>query len=381
MMRDSPAGALLAVQLRGQPWSADASASAAAPRPTEAPGVATVRVDVASAGERDRWSRYVATQPQATVFHRWEWRAILAESFGHIPHFLIASRAGSVTGVLPLVEVRSALFGKTLASLPFCSWAGPLADDQESLIRLDEAAAALADCLGVRHLEYRSVGAPRFGRPCQDLYVAFTNGIGPDHDANLKAIPRKQRAMIRKGQARGLVGSVESVESFYPLYADNVHRHGTPPCPPRFFRAIADGFGSDCEVLVVRDGAGAPLSTVLSLYHRDEVLPFYAGDFPDARATAANDFKYWEVMRRAADCGMTRFNFGRSKRGTGSYDFKHNWGFTPTPLSYEYRLADGAAVPQKNPLNPRYRMLIGVWRRLPRWLVNAVGPRVVGALG
>jgi FemAB-related protein (PEP-CTERM system-associated) len=345
------------------------------------PNPPAVRVDVAASSDRDRWVRYVDAHPEASVFHRWEWRGILANTFGHVPHYLIASRGGEVSGVLPLAEVRSLLFGRALVSLPFCSWAGPIASDDQSLTRLDEAASALADCLGARRLEYRWVGEPRFGRPAQDLYVRFAADISADHEVNLKAVPRKQRAMIRKGIAHSLTSAIESVASFYPLYADNVHRHGTPGCPPRFFNAIAEAFGADCEVLVVRNSSGAPLSAVLSLYHQNEILPFYAGDLAAARGTAANDFKYWEVMRRAVDRGARRFNFGRSKRGTGSFDFKRNWGFEPTPLSYEYRLADGGGVPQIHPANPKYRMVIAAWRRLPRWVVNAAGPVLVRSLG
>ncbi len=327
------------------------------------------------------WTRYVESHPDGTVFHRWEWQDILARSFRHAPHYRIAERDGRVVGVLPLAQVRTLLFGHALVSLPFCSWAGPLADDDQALQALDSDACDVADRLGVDRLEYRQIGSPRFDRPLQDLYVVFARAIAADHDANLVAIPRKQRAMVRKGIANGLTSTIGGVADFYPLYTDNVHRHGTPPCPRRYFEAIAAIFGNDCEVLVIRDRAGTPVSTVLTLYHRDEVFPFFAGDSVQARAAAANDFKYWEVMRRGADRGARRFNYGRSKRGTGSYAFKKNWGFEPQPLAYEFRLRAGRSVPQHNPTNPRYGLLIASWRRMPRWAVNAAGPLLVRGLG
>ena len=348
-----------------------------------APPVRATEVSVRDAtdGDAAAWRDYVNAHPAATVFHRWEWRTILERTFRHEPHYLVATRSGRIAGVLPLMQVRTWLFGHALVSLPFCSWAGPLADDDAALEALDDAAAALADRLGVDHLEYRHLGEPRHGRPLQDLYVCFSGPISGDHEANLKAIPRKQRAMVRKGIANQLVSGIESVDEFFPLYADNVHRHGTPPVPPRFFRAMAEAFGDDCEILVVRDRQGAALSGVLTLYHRDEVFPFYAGDVVAARELAANDFKYWEVMRRGADRGARVFNYGRSKRGTGSFSFQKNWGFQPTPLSYEFRLGAGKEVPQNNPNNPRYRLLISTWRRMPRWAVNAAGPLLVRGLG
>src|SRR5438874_2109745 len=206
--------------------------------------------------------------------------------------------------------------------------------------------------------------------------------IMPDVDANLLAIPRKQRAMVRKGIGHGLESRIDSdVDTFFALYADNVHRHGTPPLSKRYFQALLKGFDRDCEVLTVTEPGGRAVSSVLSFYFRDEVLPYYAGDVAAARDLAANDFKYWELMRRACERGLRVFDYGRSKKGTGSYDFKKNWGFVPTPLAYEYALVTRSAIPQNNPLNPKYRAMIATWRRLPRPVVDVLGPMLVKSLG
>ena len=345
------------------------------------PPLAAPSVRVAVDADATTWSGFVDAHPNATIFHAWAWRGLLHEVFAHEPHYLIAERESAVVGVLPLAEVRSHLFGSALVSLPFGSYCGPLGFDREVESALLEHAREIAQARRVGHLEIRDLGDRDRGMPRQDLYVAFMREIGADHDANLTAIPRKQRAMVRKGIREGLVSTVDDADAFYPLYVDNVHRHGTPGCPKRFFTAMQDAFGSACQVLVVRDAAGEALSAVLSLIHRDEVFPFYAGDVPRARAVAANDFKYWEVMRRAADAGLRRFNYGRSKRGTGSFDFKRNWGFEPTPLSYHYHLVGRDSIPENNPLNPKYRLMIETWRRMPRWFVEWLGPHLVRALG
>jgi FemAB-related protein (PEP-CTERM system-associated) len=204
----------------------------------------------------------------------------------------------------------------------------------------------------------------------------------PDGEANLLAIPRKQRAMVRKGIANGLSSEIDAtVERFFALYADNVHRQGTPALPRRYFASLRKVFGDHCEVLTVVDRRGRPLSGVLSFYFRNEVLPYYAGDTTDARNLAANDFKYWELMRRACARGAGVFDYGRSKRGTGSFDFKRNWGFEPAPLAYEYLLLKRDSIPQNNPLNPKYRMFIALWQRLPKSLANAIGPYLARNLG
>ena len=170
------------------------------------------------------------------------------------------------------------------------------------------------------------------------------------------------------------------VDRFFALYADNVHRHGTPALPQRWFQALRDEFGADCDVLTVESPTGKPLSSVLSFYFRGELLAYYAGDDESARDLACNDFKYWELMRHACARGCRIFDYGRSKAGTGPFSFKKNWGFEPMPLSYEYRLFKRDEIPQNNPLNPKYRAFIAMWRRLPISVANRLPDSPHGSL-
>ena len=348
---------------------------------------AAARVPVLSirafrAADAARWDAYVARCTNATFFHRIGWRAILEEEFRHRTHYLLAERGETIVGVLPIAEVKSRLFGHSLVSLPFCVYGGPAADDTATAKALVAAAEALGRELRVAHVELRNQEPLGEDWARQELYVTFRRTLAPDAESNLLAIPRKQRAMVRKGAKLGLASTIDpDSRRFFALYADNMHRHGTPPFSRRYFERLSDTFGADCEVLTIADARGVPVSSVLSFYFCDGVLPYYAGDSVAARELAANDFKYWELMRRAAERGVKRFDYGRSKRGTGSFDFKKNWGFEPTPLAYEYRLFTRDTVPENNPLNPKYRAMIAVWRRLPRVFVNAIGPSIVRNLG
>ncbi|MEW5709569.1 MAG: FemAB family XrtA/PEP-CTERM system-associated protein [Pseudomonadota bacterium] len=345
----------------------------------EAAGTAVRRYGDA---DRARWSAFVAGCPEATFFHRIEWKEVIEGVFGHRTHYLLAEEGGEVVGVLPLAETKSLIFGHRLASLPFCAYGGVAAVHEGARRALIEAARALGRDLGADHLELRHREPRQPAWPRQDLYVTFRKTLAPEPEANLKAVPRKQRAMVRKGIKAGLSSEIDAtVDRFFRLYADNVHRHGTPALPQDYFRVLQQAFGDACEVLTVVDPAGRPVSSVLSFYFRDEVLPYYAGDDASARELAANDFKYWELMRRACERGVRVFDYGRSKQGTGSYDFKRHWGFEPAPLYYEYYLYRGGAIPQHNPLNPKYRAFIALWRRLPLGLANALGPRIVRHLG
>jgi FemAB-related protein (PEP-CTERM system-associated) len=198
----------------------------------------------------------------------------------------------------------------------------------------------------------------------------------------MAAIPRKQRAMVRKGIKNGLSIDLEAgVDGFFAVYADNVRRHGTPAMPKRYFALLRETFGADCEVMLVRDPAGEVVSGVLSFYFRDEILPYYAGDALAARGLAANDFKYWELMRRACERGIRIFDYGRSKVGTGPYDFKRNWGFEPQVLNYRYHLVKAERLPENNPNNPKYQLFIKAWQHLPLPVANFLGPYIVKNLG
>lgn len=329
-----------------------------------------------------RWDAFVLACPQATFFHRSGWQGILQQVFRHPTHYLYAHEDGRITGVLPLAHVKSLLFGNALTSLPFAVYGGAVADDEATALALEAEAQRLAEQLDVDHLELRQLGRRHEGWPSQDLYVTFRKAILPDEDANMLAIPRKQRAMVRKGIKNGLTSQVDpGVDGFFSLYADNVHRHGTPALSKRYFEALRSTFGDDCEVLNVTGPDGRLVSSVLSFYFRDEVLPYYAGDAEAARELAGNDFKYWELMRRSCARGLKLFDYGRSKQGTGSYAFKKNWGFEPTPLHYDYRLYKRDAVPQNNPSNTKYKLMIQTWRRMPIGMANWLGPFVVRSLG
>ena len=332
--------------------------------------------------DRDRWEAFVFACPQATFFHRIGWREIFEGVFRHRTHYLLATRGEQIVGVLPLVQLKSVLFGHALVSLPFAVYGGVAVTAPEAAAALHETAAKLGKALGVQHLELRNRERLEPAWPHQDLYVTFRKTLLPELEANMLAIPRKQRAVVRKGIQRGLRSEIDAdTDRFFALYADNQHRHGTPPQSARYFKALRRVFGDDCEVLTVVTPEGKPVSGVLSFYFRDEVLPYYAGDLVEARETSANDFKYWELMRRACERGIRVFDYGRSKVGTGSHDFKKNWGFEPTPLHYEYQLFSRESVPQNNPANPKYRAAIDIWRRLPRNVVNAVGPVLARHLG
>lgn len=343
--------------------------------------VPAVAVRPLGTGEEERWDAFVEAAPAGTFFHLSGWKRVIETAFKHRTYYLLAERDRAITGVLPLTLVKTKLFGASLISNAFAVYGGPIASDDASLTALENQAVELMDRLRVPVLEFRSWAESRSHWPTKTgLYATFRKSIDHSVDNNMKAIPRKQRAMIRKGIQNGLSSQIDgSADRLHRIYAESVRNLGTPVFGKSYFEILKHVFARSCDIVTITSD-GAPIASVMNFYFRDEVLPYYGGGTADARRLAANDFMYWEVMRRACERGYRVFDFGRSKLGTGAYDFKRFWGFEPTPLTYQFHLAPGHAIPDLNPLNPKLKLFVELWKRLPLGVATRLGPAIVRGL-
>ena len=324
------------------------------------------------------WDEYVLHHPQATFFHLMGWQRVLEQTFPNRAFSCVALRDGRISGVLPLFLVRNLPFGQSLVSMPWGVYGGICADDDETQSALLNYAKTLAQRLVVRYLELRNQ-APCCDLPATDLYVTFRKEIARDPETNMAAIPRKQRRMIRQGDKYGLtaqMGGEEFLRGFYHLYAHSVRNLGTPVFSVRFMANLLREFGPACRILAVFHEEQM-VAGVMTFFFRDQVMPYYGGALRHALRYAVNDFMYWHLLCYGAEQGYRIFDFGRSKKGTGSYDFKRHWGFEPTPLAYQYHLVRQKTLPNQNPLNPRFALAIQTWKWMPLWLSRWLGPRVV----
>ena len=165
-------------------------------------------------------------------------------------------------------------------------------------------------------------------------------------------------------------------DEHYRVYAASVRNLGTPVFPAKLFRAVLKDM--DADLLTIRHRGNA-VASVLSLYLNGTVYPYWGGGTHAARGLRANDLLYFALMRQARARGCTRFDFGRSKAGTGAAAFKKNWGFTPEPLRYAKRSSGPAR--EVNPLNPKYALMVRAWKRLPLPVANLLGPLLSRGLG
>jgi FemAB-related protein (PEP-CTERM system-associated) len=345
-------------------------------------GTETVRaVDLSFGDDAVRVEDFVADHG-GSLFHRPAWLHAVERGTGQRSRGLVAERGGAITGWLPLTEVHSPLFGRMLASSGFAVGGGPLAPRAATIAALCRAAEEWATRLSCSAIEFRGGAAPAGWRVRSDSHAGFVRELAPDRDAQLSAIPRKQRAEVRKAlevdfeihTGRGVAERADH----YAVYAESVRNLGTPVFPRTLFEAALDHLGGD--ILTVRH-RGHPVASVLSFYHGGQVMPYWGGGTRAARTLRANERMYFELMLHARAQGCERFDFGRSKAGSGAWHYKKNWGFEPQPLVYATWNAPGFAPRDADPTSARHASRIALWRQLPLALANRIGPSIARGLG
>jgi FemAB-related protein (PEP-CTERM system-associated) len=339
--------------------------------------------DLANPAERRRIDDYVAVHPGAELFHRPQWSMAVEQGCRQRGHYLIAEGRSGLAGCLPLIEVRSPLFGNALVSVGFGTGGGPLADDPAVAGALVEAGWALAGRRACRSMELRGGEVPEGWTAQTGIYADFCKPLPQGEEAILRAMKRRHRS-IRRAREYDLevrIGRGETDRAMhYEVYGEMVRNLGSPVYPKTLFAAMLDRYGEDADILtVLKDGR--PLASALNFYFRGTAMPYWGGGTAASREFSASEMMYYQVMCHGSRRGCTRFDFGRSKLGTGTYAFKENWGFEPNPLVYAVRTADGAAPRSVNPLDPKSRLQIALWKKLPLPLANRIGPHIARGLG
>ena len=344
-------------------------------------------LDLTDPGEMARLEGFVSRHPEGTAFHRPAWFVSVARATGNTAHALVQERGDEIVAFLPLDAIRSPVFGSVLASTGFAVGGGLLASEAADPEAMFRAAEELAMRLSCPTIELRGGVLPL---ECggwsltSDSHSNFARPLAMDDEAELKAIPRKQRAEVRKSLDIGLAIEIGSTErdraAHYAVFCESYRNLGTPVFPRALMDSVLDGFGEDADILTVRHD-GQPVASVLSVYHDGAVMPYWGGGTWGARRLRANDRMYFELMLHARRKGCTRFDFGRSKTGSGAYHFKRNWGFEPEPLTYASWTAPGAARCEANPASAKLSLQIAIWQRLPLGLANRLGPLIARGIG
>jgi FemAB-related protein (PEP-CTERM system-associated) len=353
----------------------------AANTPTIDPPASSAPVVVRAFEKQDaeRWDRFVLEHPAGTFFHQMAWKRVVERTFAHQARYVFGERDGRIVAVAPVFMVSNWMVGRCLVSSPLASYGGICAEDSEAEKALLEFLKRQAQEQQVDYLELRNpAGGTLPGFVPNPRYSNFSLSLTKDPEAVLKGLPKDIRYMIRKAEKADLRvrRGPELLDEFYKLFTINMRRLGTPVFPRALFVNLLEEFGKQIDVLVVYAGS-EPVASAVSFLFRDTMHPYYIGGLPLARTLAANNFLWWELIKFAAQSGMNTFDFGRSKKGTGAYAFKKKWNPRITDLDYQVFLVKRKTAPNFSPANPKFEVATQVWSRLPLWLTNRLGPRVV----
>lgn len=329
--------------------------------------------------EQDEWNGYVAGNPAASLYHRAEWQSLIKKTFGHEGFFFLARRPdGDIAGILPLVRLKSRLFGDFLVSMPYFNYGGAIADEDFIEDMLMQAANEHAATLGVSHIEYRD-DIPRKGLPVRANKVNMILPLPREEETLWTGFSSKLRSQIRRPQREALetlCGGEELLDDFYSVFSRNMRDLGTPVYAKAFFRNILQCFPRESRILVVRM-KNRPVAAGFLVGYRDKLEIPWASSAREVNSLGVNMFFYWKVLQYAVDKHYRYFDFGRSSTGSGTYRFKEQWGAQPKQLYWHYHLNENRELPSINPDNSKYFLAINIWKRLPLILTNRLGPLIV----
>lgn len=330
-----------------------------------------------STGSESEWDSFAGIQKGYTHFHQIRWRTVIERVFGHQCVYLGArDGAGHLVGVLPLVRVRSVMFGHYLVSMPFLNYGGPIGTEAGVHALVNEA-VELARRDGVKLLELRSSVPLETPLPVSHRKITVVLDLPRSSDALLKTFSAKLRSQIRRPQKEGLTvkfGS-DQVESFFSVFSRHMRDLGTPTQSLGFFREIANQFPEDCwfGCAYLDD---RPIAGGCGFHFGSQFEMTWASSLREYNRIAPNMLLYWAFMERAVGAGLTRFNFGRCTRGGGTHKFKMQWGGREEELWwYHHSRSKIAATPSPN--DARFSWGPRIWRRLPAAIATKVGPSIV----
>lgn len=335
-----------------------------------------------NAADAQRWQDFVETHPECTNYHRWNWKQVIEDSFGWPTYYLMAEEGAEVHGILPLVWQKSWLFGSFVSSLPFLNGGGIVANGKDAEENLLGEAIRLARQVKADYLELRQRGDHQLNLLPKTNKVTVVLPVQSDSERMWKAMETKIRTKVRKSMSFGLTaefGGRELLDDFYRVFCENMRDLGTPVYSPDFFSEILRVFPEDSHLCVVRHQGTAVAASFLSGF-RDTVEAVWSSSIRRYLSMKPNMFLYWNLFCFAGQRGYRIFDFGRSTVGSGTHDFKLQWGSQTVPLHWVYWLPHGDHLPELNPENPKYRAAIWVWQRLPLGLTRKLGPKIVRCL-
>ena len=327
-----------------------------------------------------KWDAYIESHPEGSLYHLSKWQKIIKNQFGHEScYFYSENTEGLINGILPVVQLKSMLFGNYMVSVPYFNYGGVLADDNNIAIELMSQAGKTASNKSASHVEYRDTQKYKGDWGLREDKVVMLLDLPSEYEQLWKDIGTKVRAQVKRPQREPVSikhGGLELLDDYYEVFARNMRDLGTPVYAKAFFKAILETFSDNAHIVCVyHNDVPAAAGFLLGYKNRMEIP--WASALREFNKISVNMLLYWEVLKYTIEQGYAQFDFGRSTMNAGTYRFKKQWGAKPKQLYWHYWLNDGQDVPKMNPDNPKYKFVISAWQKMPVWLTKIVGPSIV----
>ncbi|MDB4516670.1 FemAB family PEP-CTERM system-associated protein [Crocinitomicaceae bacterium] len=328
------------------------------------------------------WNGFLQYGKYANFYQLFEWKTINEQEFGHKTFYLAATDNNTITGVFPLIFIRSHIFGRVICSMPFVNLGGPSADNESTEKSLVEHACSIAREENADYLEIRGLHICSDVLPRSEHKISMTLSLADDPDELWNAFKSKHRTNIRrvyKNNVHVKSGQAELLDTFYDLICHSWRSLGTPIYRKKYFQSILESFGDKIRIFVAYHG-NTPVATAFNGHFNSTVEGMWAGGLPESRKLQANYVLYWEMIKDACERGFSTYHLGRSTVETGGESFKKKWNANSRQLYWQYFLPDDGEIPQLNVSNPRYQIAINIWRRLPMSATRFLGPLIARSI-
>jgi len=337
-----------------------------------------VEIRIADSCISDKWDDYVNDHPAGCVYHLFGWKNIIEKSMGLKSHYVYASENGKICGIVPLFLSSSVLFGRYLTSIPFFNYGGILADNDLVAGILFGHCGIIARSEKASYVELRHISKLIDNVPVKSHKARMVLALDDDPNKMWEGFKSKLRSQIKRPMRENMnvvFGAKELVADFYSVFSNNMRDLGTPVWSINLFTEILEWFGDHTQICMVYH-KGLPVASGFLVFYKDSAEIWTASSLRKYNNLSPNMLLYWRAIEYACKKGCKKFDFGRSSLNSGTYRFKEQWGALPEVLNWQYWLPQGAKLPEINPSNPKYKLFIMMWRRLPVFAANLIGPSI-----
>lgn len=331
--------------------------------------------------QMSRWDEFVESHPAGTPYHLSFWLRTICDTYGFEPLLYLDSDANrDITGIFPLFSVKGFIRGSHLVSLPFSDYGGPLFQDK---LRETEILKKVIDLhsTNVKYIEIRG--------PVPNDTPFFSHNYYKRHlidlSADLSSLRRKinKRTIqysIRKAEKMGIVISEENnqygIAEFYRLNMLTRKKHGVPGQSKKFFENLLRHlFASGHAFLLLALYDSKPVAGSLFLRSGKGIhYKYNASDPAYLGRTTPNHLLTWHAVRQGHEAGYKYMDFGRtSPDNTGLMRYKKMWGADERDVTYNYYPEiQGASSTEES--SWIYQKFTSIWRCLPNWVTEKLGP-------